>query len=277
MNIFRAAVCAATCALSLAVTSESIKPFGFSDLSLGVSVAALIKSHGPPNVVTTDVGHIWTWDSAAGKVRVSTDDDGIVHLFDVLPSPKKPVSFALPGTPPLLLNFGLMTAAQADIQYKSLAFFSANTVFPDSAAKAVARGLRIGPLTEAVMLFDDASQTLREVSYGEQTYLARAGFLPPNSVDPSPAKITAPVLVHQGSSDYPATKIEGDTFVRIVVDQTGKVSGATVFATAGDINLDRAAIASAKSYTFKPATKDGVPVASIFFHKEPFRTVPLKP
>ena len=276
MNMFRAAVAAAVCALTLAVSSESIRPFGFTDLSLGSSVGALIKKHGPPNVVTTDVGQIWTWDWAAGKVRVTTDDDGIVRLFDLLPSPKNPVSFALPGTPPLILNFGRMTAPQADIHYKSLAVFSANTIFPDSSAKAVARGYRLSPSRDAVMLFEDATQTLSEVSFGEQTYLARAGFLPANSVDPPAVKMTAPVLVHQGSSDYPATKIEGDTFVRITVDETGKVSGATVFATAGDINLDRAALASAKSYSFKPATRDGVPVASVFFHKEIFRTVPFK-
>lgn len=259
----------------LAVSSAPVKPFGFTDLALGGSIVQLIKAHGSPNVVTTDVGQIWTWDSPAGEVRVTSDDDGIVQLFDVLPASKGPVSFALPSTPPLLLNFGLLTVPEAETHYASLAAFAADATFPDNGERADVRGYNVGPATLAILLFGQKTKTLDEAFYGYHDYLATAGVVPA-AEHPAHAAFTAPVLVRHEAADYPPTKKEGDAFVRLSVEATGKVSAAKILSTSGDIDLDRAAIATGLSYTFKPATRNGVPVASVFFHKEIFRTLPPK-
>lgn len=275
MTGFRPLAAALLSVFMLAVSSTPVRPFGFSDLALGEPVATLIKSHGSPNVVTTDVGQIWTWDSDAGEVRVTSDDDGIVQLFDILPSTRGPVSFALPSTPPLLLNFGLMTVPEAETHFASLQAFAANATFPDNGEKADVRGYNVGPATLAILLFGQGTKTLGEAFYGYHDYLAHAGVVP-GGTDPAQVAFTAPVLIHHGSSDYPPTKNQGDAFVRVSVDAAGKVSTAKILSTSGDIDLDRAAISTAMSYTFKPATRNGVAVASVFFHKEIFRTLPPK-
>jgi len=258
--------------VSISIAATPVQPFGFSDLALGQSVTALIKAHGAPDVVTTDVGQIWTWDAGGDKVRVTTDDTGIVHLFDVLPSPKKQVSFPLATTPPLLLNFGVMTLPEAQGHLKAMTDFSANATFPDTGAKAAVQAYNITPITEAILLFDDPAQTLREGFYGERPYLVRDGLLPAG-ISPKVPHFTAPVIIHQGAADYPATKKEGDAYIRMSVDKNGGVSDVAMFVSSGDVDLDRAALAGAKMDTFKPATVDGVPVASVFFHKETFRTL----
>ncbi|MBC5816467.1 MAG: energy transducer TonB [Candidatus Eremiobacteraeota bacterium] len=258
--------------LSISIAATPVTPFGFSDIALGQSVTALIKAHGAPDVVTTDVGQVWTWDTGGDKVRVTTDDSGIVHLFDVLPSPKKQVSFPLAMTPPLLLNFGVMTLPEAQGHLKAMTDFSAYATFPDTGAKAAVQAYNITPATEAILLFDDPAQTLREAFYGERPYLVRDGLLPAGT-SPKAPHFTAPVIIHQGAADYPATKQEGDAYIRLAVDKNGAVTDATMFVSSGDTDLDRAALAGGKMYTFKPATLDGMPVASVFFHKETFRTL----
>lgn len=260
-------------ALSIAIATTPPKPFGFSDLTLGAPVAKLIKAHGSADVETTDVGHVWTWDTGGDKVRVTTDDDGIVRLFDVLPSAKAMVTFALPATPPLLLDFGGMTAAEAQARLASIADFSATATFPDTGAKADVQAYNVTPATEAILFFEDSTKTLRESFYGERTYLTRDGLLTP-SASASKPHFTAPVLVHAGAADYPSVRAQGDAYIRMSVDKNGGVSDATVFISSGDIDLDRAAVAGARMYTFKPATRDGTPVSAVFFHKELFRRLP---
>ena len=267
---FGSLILATVAIATIAISAPPVKAFGFSDLALGEPVTALIKAHGSPEVETTDVGQVWTWDSDAGKVRVTTDDDGIVHLFDLLPSPKVPVTFPLPTTPALQLNFGSMTLPEAQTHLQSLKDFSANATFPDSGAKAEVQAYTITPATDAILLFDDPAQTLREGFYGERSYLQRDGLVPAPVAQPKAAHFTAPSLIHEGAADYPTTRNQGDAFIRIAVNKNGGVSDATVFVSSGDGDLDRAAVAGAKLDMFKPATLDGVPVASVFFHKEKF-------
>jgi TonB family protein len=260
-------------ALTIAIAATPARPFGFSDLALGQPVAKLIKAHGSAEVETTDVGHVWTWDMGGDKVRVTTDDDGIVHLYDVLPSPKAAVTFPLPATPPLLLDFGGMTAGEAQGRLASIADFSAIATFPDTGAKADVQAYTITPATEAILFFEDSDKTLRESFYGERAYLVRDGLVPP-AASASKPHFTAPVLVHAGAADYPSVRAQGDAYIRMSVDKNGGVSDASVYISSGDIDLDRAAVAGARMYTFKPATQDGTPVSAVFFHKELFRRLP---
>ena len=274
MSALRSLILAAASVPLLGVASSTLHAFEFSGLALGISVGNLIAAHGSPEVLTTDVGQIWTWDSSGGTVRITTDDRGIVQVIDVLPAPEGPVSFALPSQPPLIVNFGMTTEHEADLRYGPMAAFSASTRFPDSGAAADVRGYRFSGSRQAVLLFENTSKTLREVFYGDTDNLAYAGFLPASPV--TKTQFTAPVLVHRGSSDYPRTKKQGDAFVRIEVDAGGSVSQSTIFTSSGDLDLDRSAIASANSFTFTPATRDGVAVPAVFFDKETFRKSPSK-
>jgi len=58
--------------------------------------------------------------------------------------------------------------------------------------------------------------------------------------------------------------------VRVVVNADGGVAGATLFASSGDGDLDAVAIAIARGSTFVPASRNGAPVASVYFRREDF-------
>ena len=271
MNVFRSLGMLAACAVLLGVATPPAKRFAFADAVLGVSVAKLIAAHGAPEVVTTDVGQVWTWDGP-DKVRVTTDDNGIVRILDLVPDPKDDATFTVPATkPPLYLAFGTLTLAAADRGLASLFDSRGRATLPDSGAKADFRAYALSPALELVLLFDDKSHALNEAFYGERLFLARGGVLPSSIAQPGP-RFTAPTIVHQGAADYPHTRHQGDAYVRIAVDKTGAVSDATIFLSSGDADLDKAAIASAKADTFVPAKLGETPVSSIVFHKEQFRT-----
>jgi protein TonB len=74
----------------------------------------------------------------------------------------------------------------------------------------------------------------------------------------------APVLLELPFPPYPpearAKGIEGTVIIRMLVAADGQVTDALV-TTSVDPSLDEAALASARQATFKPATKDGKPVA----------------
>ncbi|GAC1392474.1 MAG: hypothetical protein NVSMB31_10640 [Vulcanimicrobiaceae bacterium] len=274
-GVLGALVLGLTSALSLSIAAPPVKPFPFADLSLGMPVTKLISSHGSPTVVTTDVGQVWTWESNGTKVRVTTDDDGVVHMMDLLPAQKEGFTFMVPGAAPLPLHFGALTVASADERLIPPEF-RGTALFPDNGAKAEFRAYKVTPSADIVLLFDDPAKLLTEVFYGDRLFLARGGLLPAGSQGVLP-HFTAPALVHVGSTDYPPTKKEGDVFVRISVNKDGSVREATVFVSSGDGDLDRAAVVAAQHATYLPAKIDDVPVSAVAFYREEYRLVSVPP
>jgi len=265
-------------ALVLGVTASVGSPppaqrFAFQRLRLGESVTKVIDAEGSPRVVSTDVGHVWTWEKAGDKIRLTTDDDGVVRMIDLLPAANDHFALKLPSIPAPTIAFGVLTVEQADANLAAIADFSGAGTFPDTGAKADFRAYRLTPHQDAVFLFDDATKELSEIFYGERDFLARSGLMPgaPESNTP---RYTAPVLQHEGNADYPPTLKEGDAFLRLSVEKGGTVSNATVFVTSGDPRLDLAAVVSAKHDIFTPAKFNGSPVSAIVFVREEFRQLP---
>jgi TonB family protein len=85
----------------------------------------------------------------------------------------------------------------------------------------------------------------------------------------------APVLVGLTKPQYPSLarrfKVEGDVVMRLAVDQTGKVTAVELVKGLGRGGVDEAAVAAARSARFRPATRDGTPVASTYLLTIPFR------
>ncbi|MEO6912411.1 MAG: energy transducer TonB [Candidatus Baltobacteraceae bacterium] len=236
--------------------------------SLGGTVKDIVKAHGLPTVVTTDIGHVWTWQQKDGsQLRVTSDDDGTVRMIDLLAAKGVPAKFDLPTQPArTILRLGALTGQQADLQFSSIADYSGKATFPDSGAPAIFKAYKLSPSHEAVLLF--ANDILQEVFYGERSQLARSGLLP-GAVEAQMSTYKAPVLQKLGGADYTGGT-QGAAFVRIEVGQEGKVMGETIFLSSGSDVLDRIALAGAKGDSFSPATLSGKPVSSVYFYKEQF-------
>jgi len=258
---------------AVATPAPSRGDFAFNLLSLGDSVAKIISAEGPPNVNTTDVGHVWSWEKGGDRIRVTTDDSAVVRMIDVLPSPSSHVPISLPGVSSRPLIFGGLVNDEADAQLGVTADVKGTGNFPDSGARADFRAYPINANQSAVLLFDDITKRLAEVFYGDRSFLARNGVLPATS-DNNAAHFSAPILQHEGAADYPPTVKQGDAFLRLSVDKHGAVSNAEVFVTSGDPQLDRAALVSARHDVFTPGNVAGTPVDAVVFVRETFRQLP---
>jgi protein TonB len=87
----------------------------------------------------------------------------------------------------------------------------------------------------------------------------RAGEL----VQPGPG-VVRPTLLRRPAPRYPEiarrTKREATVAVSVLVDENGRVQDARLKSAKSGYGFDEAAIEAARRSTFKPATKNGVPV-----------------
>jgi iron complex outermembrane recepter protein len=99
---------------------------------------------------------------------------------------------------------------------------------------------------------------------------------PPASASPAAAALAVPPIpIDQIQPAYPAealaSRARGDVAVTATISPTGEVSGVELARGAAP-PLDRAALDAATRWRFKPALRDGMPVASriqLLFHFEP--------
>jgi TonB family protein len=79
-----------------------------------------------------------------------------------------------------------------------------------------------------------------------------------------PEKVTAPIATYKPEPGYTPQarhdKIEGTVVLWIVVDVQGNVTDAREVSKPLGDGLDEKAIGSVKTWKFKPATRNGVPV-----------------
>jgi TonB family protein len=64
--------------------------------------------------------------------------------------------------------------------------------------------------------------------------------------------------------------IEGDVWVRVLVDRRGSVREALLYKSSGTQALDRAALAAAPHNRFEPSTEDGKPVPTWITYRVTF-------
>ena len=247
---------------------------GGLSIALGSPVSNVARAlrNDPPSVVTTDVGHVWTFEHAShGLLRLSTDDSGTTNAIEYAGTESAPLRLTLDGRKPLNLFFGRSTLQPVPEQLRSYADFTANAALPESSAPARAMAYALPGGDELILFVDPKSNALREAFYGRRDTLKREGLIPGGRATPV---FRAPVLAKLGGADY-ATAGQGTAFLRILVDALGGVSKVDVYISSGDVQLDRIAVAAAARDAFSPATRAGAAVPSVYFARVDFvRTKP---
>jgi TonB family protein len=91
---------------------------------------------------------------------------------------------------------------------------------------------------------------------------------PPAAASPAvpaaPPKVTAPVAIEQGIPPMPmdiASRATGKLVVVVLIDETGKVTGATVKESVHP-RYDRMVTDATRAWRYSPATREGVPIPS---------------
>lgn len=240
-------------------------------LSVALGTPASTLTHAlhsdPPTVVTTDVGHIWTFDRPSrGLLRISTDDSGATEAIEVAGTESAPLRLSLPGHQTLNLFFG-RTTPQSSTELKPYADFTAATSLPQNNSPARAFAYALPGRDELILFFDAKSALLREAFYGRRETLKREGLIPGGRLDSAAFK--APVLIKLGGADYTSAR-QGTAILRILIDDAGGVSQAEVYVSSGDAQLDRVAVAAARRDTFVPAMRSGAAIPSVYFARVDF-------
>lgn len=82
---------------------------------------------------------------------------------------------------------------------------------------------------------------------------------------PSTVASSAPLPIDMPAPRYPASALRrgetGEVLLRIEVDSGGRAAAVGIVQSSGSRDLDRAALAAARNWRFRPALRDGWPVA----------------
>lgn len=115
---------------------------------------------------------------------------------------------------------------------------------------------------------DDSAKVVESVA-GDST----DGYLP--KPDEFVAVEEVPVMIHQTAPEYPISAkqeaVTGIVWIKVLVDKKGDVIDALIHKSSGDNRLDDAALKVAPKNKYKPAVKDGKPVAAWVTYKVEFR------
>ncbi len=107
-----------------------------------------------------------------------------------------------------------------------------------------------------------APEKLLEAAATKETTAVTTPPTPPPS-PPKPSVITRPEPIKKVLPKYPesarAIGATGKVVVKVLIGTDGKVKSASIYSSFGNPACEEAAIAAAKQWEFKPATKDGVP------------------
>ena len=122
---------------------------------------------------------------------------------------------------------------------------------------------------------DDARSDQSAVPSGNSGAVVRPAQ--PPAGDPKKPVIVLPELIEFAHADYPpeAQKagLEAEVVLKLTVDREGNVTKAAVPQPVGS-GFDEAAQAAALKFKFKPATRDGVPIAGVTLYRYKFTLTP---
>jgi TonB family protein len=131
---------------------------------------------------------------------------------------------------------------------------------------------------------DDTKRTLLKVLMKEEKRADVAGLIP--SMHPDPPKRehpdVFPQLIFRAEPTYPEAArkrnlmLSGSVLISLDVDDAGHPQNLQVIGPLG-LGFDEAALAAVSSWTFKPATKGGAPMATRAMVEVNFRTFPTLP
>jgi TonB family protein len=250
----------------------------------GASRASAQTSPVPPPLQATTFDKIFDFDRALGdrvklKVLVVHDEGGreaataLQQAFSAAAIAAEPVALSAAGgrLQPGVVAYLLPGTATPDL-LRAAAAAKVLTIAGDAALAEQGRasvGLAWkGDKAEIVVNLDRVAQEGHDFSAQLLKFarVVRAG---------AAAEGPAPVLIGLTKPDYPAVarrlRVEGDVTMRLAVDATGKVTDVEIVTGLGRGGIDEAAIAAARTARFRPATRNGAPVASRYLLVIPFR------
>lgn len=265
----------ASAVVVLAVASAASQPQVLDGIVVGANIRDAVKLLGNPDVVNTDVGHVWTWhDAKTGEiVRATTDDAGVIDMIDVsAPSGDAHQIPAKVGTATPAFIFGSGHLDQPGFADSAKALSISQGSLPDSGDTAEFWRFAATPSQQVIFGYATAvtampSSPLREIFLGDADALANAGLIPDKAADEGLYR--APLLDSIGSADYQSTK-SGVAYSRIAIDANGTIAKSTIFISSGNAQLDEIALTIANGCTFEPATRGGRHIPSIYFRRENF-------
>lgn len=189
-------------------------------------VSALVRAYGAPlSVATRDDGQRFVFGDASSTVTAVIDDDGTIHVLDIVLPPSTPYAVDLDGMPHRF-TFGATTSLGARDELAAQA----------ETAGAGFRVFRRSPGSELVLVFDPATSRLTHVVAGDRATLLRLGYI----TDPTPTQrrfpFTAPALVHSAVADGSGTAA---TVVRLDLDRGGSVTSVAIVVPSDDADFDR--------------------------------------
>lgn len=114
------------------------------------------------------------------------------------------------------------------------------------------------------------------VAGGTGNAVAASTASPTSGTGTAPAVAqTAAELIDSPRPTYPVLSLrrgeQGTAVVRIQIAVDGSVAAVELVESSGFTRLDDAALAGVRAWRFRPATRNGVPIASLFLHRLMFR------
>lgn len=265
----------------LAVITATVPP-KLDGITVGQNVATVIKAReipidrDNPTINNTNAGHVWTWTQKDGTLEhLTTDDDGVVQMIDILASPANQQWITVPVADSLQFNeSGHINA----LWYGAEPDLFTDERLPGSRRAATVVGYAIEPDYGVLFAFD-ASQGdggMIEVLTGKRAALFQTGLIPersgnramltPQLQPPSTRDAYKPPRLVQwpGCSGFIRGRV---VFVRLAVGSDGLPTNATVFAGSGPTSVENAALYCPMQSKFEPARLNGKPVPSVVFQR----------
>lgn len=217
---------------------------------LHAPLLALVQAYGPPQSARTrdDGSHVVFADGAA-RIDAVVDDAGDVHAVDLAFPPGTGYALDLDDGAAHPLVFGTTTSLGARDALAS----DAETEGADF------RVFKRDADSDAVLVFDAATQTLSHVVVGDRATLVRLGYVR-SSIPGSPIfPFRAPVLQHSALASGSGARA---TVLQLEVDRLGAVQQVRVVVPSGDAAFDDAAVRMAHADVYAPATLSGRPIGA---------------
>jgi hypothetical protein len=247
MSLRLAAIAAlAVCAAPLAAQADTL----IGGVALGTPLDALVKTMGAPAAAHSgDNGNEIVWQQAGDETGVFVED-GVVDAIVYQPVRAKRITVDFDGKP-VSFAVGTYTADQADAQLAADAQFSTGST----------RTYIPAPGRELVLHFDERTNTLASVAYGERGTIARIGYI--NADEIATAVPYHAAILNKSAINDAATGPAA--LIAYAIDRHGVVTTVRVIMPSGVRPFDELLANGLLGDMFTPAHLGGREIASTYY------------
>jgi len=247
MRVALAALAAfVACAVPCAAFADTI----IDGIALGTPLENVLKADGLPFAAHSgDNGSTIAWHRPDGRTTVVVED-GIVDAVLAEPAAGRRITVDFDGKP-VTLAAGTFTMDQADAQLAAYAQFSNGTT----------RTYIPAPGRELVLVFDEHTNRLTTVAYGDRGTIARIGYIKADDIATS-------VPYHAAIMNKSAIKDAGTgpaALIAYSIDRRGIVTSVSVLVPSGVASFDALLASGLTDDKFTPAHLGGREIASTYY------------